>query len=73
MGGVGRVGRAALVAHYRLVQEQEKLLEGKGKGSRQVPSDCWDGRLRAQGVSGAHGRLDLLSEGSQDRLVFKVL
>jgi hypothetical protein len=37
-----------------VLQEQEKL-PGR-QGSRQVPSDWWDGRLRAQGVSGAVGK-----------------
>ncbi len=39
------------------VQEQEKpLVLSPCKVSRQVPSDCWDGRLRAHGVSEAVGK-----------------
>jgi len=40
-----------------VVEQYKYNLQGRGgKGSRQVPSDCWDGRLMAQGVSGAVGK-----------------
>ena len=53
-----RPGRQGLEAgaEWRLravLQELEKL-PGR-QGSRQVPSDRWDGRLRAQGVTNLMG------------------
>ncbi len=46
----------ALPSALRAVLQEQEKLPGGGKGSRQLPSDCWDGRLRAQGVSGAVGK-----------------
>ena len=47
-------GRCRVEVEGRVAGAGEAAGEARAQGK--VPNDCWDGRLRAQGVSGAVGK-----------------